>query len=296
MENKKRALGRGLEELFNDENLDLRGIEEKIYETITVDEIIEIPVAEIRSNPYQPRIVFSDESIKELASSIEEHGVFQPIIVKKSIKGFELVAGERRVRACKLLNMERIPAIIRNFNDEQMMEIGLLENLQREDLNAIEEANAYRNLMEKLNITQDRLAERVGKSRSHVTNMLGLLRLDDKIQGMVSNKQLTMGHARVLSKLEDMDEAEMIAQEIISKNLSVRDVEEKISEGKFSKKVKIERKKNEYVLVEEIFTNKLDSKVRIKDKKIIISFENKADLNRILEILDIKEWFFAKRI
>ncbi len=289
MENKKRALGRGLEQLFNDENLDLRGIEEKIYETASIDEIIEIPIADIRSNPYQPRISFSEDSIKELASSIQEHGVFQPIIVKKSIKGFELVAGERRVRACKLLNMERIPAIIRDFNDEQMMEIGLLENLQREDLNAIEEANAYRNLMEKLNITQDRLAERVGKSRSHVTNILGLLRLDHKIQGMVVDKQITMGHARVLSKLEDMDEAEIIAQEIVNKNLSVRDVEEKISEGKFSKKNKIERKKNEYTLVEEIFTNKLDTKVRIKDKKIIISFENNADLNRILEILDIRE-------
>lgn len=295
MENKKRALGRGLEQLFNDENLDLRGIEERIYETASIDEIVELPISEIRSNPYQPRVNFSEESIKELASSIKEHGVFQPIIVKKSIKGFELVAGERRVRACKLLNIEKIPAIIRNFNDEQMMEIGLLENLQREDLTAIEEAHAYKNLLDRLKITQDQLSERVGKSRSHVTNILGLLRLPSEVQKAIADKKITMGHARVLSKLEDVEEIKRISTEIVNKSLSVREIEDKINVGKYQKSVKINRKKKEYGLVEELLMQKLDSKVRIKEKKIVISFENDADLNRILEILDVKEWFLCKK-
>ncbi len=290
MENKKRALGRGLEQLFNNENLDLNQIEEKIYETATADEIVEIPVAEIRSNPYQPRGSFPAESINELANSIKEYGVFQPIIVKKSIKGYQLIAGERRVRACRELGLETIPAIIRDLTDEQMMEIALLENLQREDLNAIEEATAYKNLMTKLNITQDQLSKRIGKSRSHITNILGLLNLPKTAQEAVINKDLTMGHARVLSKLEDQAQIDELTKEIIKNQLSVREVEEKLQNQQFQRKRQIKRTINsEFALVEELMTNKLDTKVRVKDKKIVINFENKADLSRILEILNIQE-------
>ena len=133
MENKKRALGRGLEELFNSDNLDLESMEKRIYDTATREEIIDLPIDELRPNPYQPRQVFDEEALQELSDSIREHGVFQPIIVKKSIKGYEVIAGERRLRASKLAGLETIPAIIRSFTDEQMMEIALLENLQREN-------------------------------------------------------------------------------------------------------------------------------------------------------------------
>ena len=155
MESKKRALGRGLEELFNTETLDLDTIEKTIYESATNEEIVEIPLSELRANPYQPRKNFDDESLRELADSIKEHGVFQPIIVKKSIKGYEIIAGERRCRASKIAGKETIPAIIRSFTDEQMMEIALLENLQRENLSAIEEAIAYRSMIDSLNLTQE---------------------------------------------------------------------------------------------------------------------------------------------
>ena len=187
MENKKRALGKGLEQLFNTENLDLGSFEQSVYETATKEEIIEISLDELRANPYQPRKNFDDEALQELANSIKEHGVFQPIIVKKSIKGYEIIAGERRVRASKIAGRDTIPAIVRNLDDTQMMEIALLENLQRENLSAIEEAVAYKTMFEKLYLTQEELSTKVGKSRSHITNMLGLLRLPQEVQSMVTS-------------------------------------------------------------------------------------------------------------
>lgn len=291
METKKRALGIGLEQLFNAENLDLENFEQKIYENVDKEEIVEINIDELRPNPYQPRKVFNDEALNDLASSIREHGVFQPIIVKKSIKGYEIIAGERRVRASKLAGLEKIPAIIRNLNDEQMMEIALLENLQRENLSAIEEAVAYKSMIEKLSLTQEQLSTKVGKSRSHITNILGLLRLPEEVQKMVSNNQISMGHARVLSKLEDDQKIIQMAHEIVDKKIPVREIEQdSVTE---TKKVKVERHQtvvnNEYKYVEEMLIEKLDTKVKIKDKKIEISFNNTADLNRILEVLNIKD-------
>jgi len=289
METKKRALGRGLEQLFNTENLDLESFEKTVYETATNEEIIEIDLNDLRANPYQPRKVFNDEALKDLCESIKEHGVFQPIIVKKSIKGYEIIAGERRVRASKLAGLTKIPAIIRNLNDEQMMEIALLENLQRENLSAIEEAIAYKSMIEKLSITQEELSKKVGKSRSHITNTLGLLRLPKEVQLMVANNQISMGHARVLSKLEDEQKIIELAHEIIEKKIPVRDLEQ--DSEKEVKKVKIERKtvNNDFKYVEELLREKLDTKVKIKDKKIEISFTNVADLNRILEVLNVRE-------
>jgi ParB family chromosome partitioning protein len=290
METKKRALGRGLEELFNNENLNLNQLEESIYETTTKDEIKELDIDELRVNPYQPRKIFNEEALRELASSIKEHGVFQPIIVKKSIKGYEIVAGERRFRASKLAGLKTIPAIIRDFNDEQMMEIALLENLQREDLTAIEEAEAYKVMIDNLNLTQEELSKKVGKSRSHITNILGLLRLPKEVQGMVNSSKISMAHARILSKLEDEDKIKTLAHKIENEKISVRDLEEMAQAPELEKKNKIERKKtsNEYKYVEELLQEKLDAKVKINDKKIEITFVNNADLNRILEILDIK--------
>lgn len=291
MESKNKALGKGLEQLFDLDNLNIENVndyEKSIYEETPKEEIIELRVDEIRPNPYQPRTVFDENALNELAMSIRENGVFQPVIVKKSIKGYELIAGERRLRASKLAGMETIPAIVRQLTDEKMAEIALLENLQREDLNALEEAKAYKALIEQLNLTQDELAKRVSKSRSHITNIIGLLRLPDVVQAMIADKKLTMSHARVLSKLEDDDEIISLAEKIAEGNVTVRDVE-KESASKPKKQVQKREYSSEYRYVEELLCEKLDTKVKVKDKKLEISFVNNADLNRILEILDIKE-------
>lgn len=291
METKKRALGKGLEDLFNSENLDLESVEKKIYESASNEEIIELNLSDLRPNPYQPRKIFDDDALNELASSIKEHGVFQPIIVKKSIKGYDIIAGERRFRASKLAGLEKIPAIIRDFSDEQMMEIALLENLQRENLSVIEEALAYQSMIEHLNLTQDDLSRRVGKSRSHVTNILGLLRLPGEVQQMVSDGRITMGHARALSKLESRDEIINLANRIVDEKLVVRDVEGITSDEGVVKKVKIKRRKPDspYKYVEDLLRDKFDAKVSVKSSKIEISFSGSSDLNRILEILDIRD-------
>ena len=286
----RRALGKGLEQLFDLDNLNVENVsdfEKNMYKDVTNEEIIELNVDELRPNPYQPRTVFDEEALNELAESIKENGVIEPIIVKKSIKGYDVIAGERRLKASKIAGNKTIPAIIRQLSDEKMAEIALLENLQRENLTALEEARAYKSLIEKLNLTQEQLAKKVSKSRSHITNMLGLLRLPNEVQDMIQEKKLTMGHARALSKLEDRDEIIKMANEIANEKLSVRNVEEKKSKKK--KKVETKKKKNEYEYVQDMLREKLDTKVRIKDKKIEITFVSVQDLNRILEIMNIKE-------
>lgn len=294
METKKRALGRGLEQLFNSDNLDINSIstmEKKIYEATPREEIIEVNLDELRANPYQPRKNFDEEHLKELAQSIKEHGVFTPIIIKKSIKGYDIIAGERRVRASKMAGLERIPAIVRYFTDEQMMEIALLENLQRENLSAIEEARAYQTMIERLDLTQEQLSKKVGKSRSHITNLIGILRLPESIRQMVQTNTLSMSHARILSKLENENQIIELAQKIVNENIPVREIEKLTENKEIEKKVKIERKPkiNPYKYVEDMIREKLDAKVKIKENKIEISFVNDADLNRILDVLDIKE-------
>ena len=285
----RKALGRGLEQLFND-NFGADEIEQKIIEEATSEDIIEVNIDELRPNPYQPRKKFDEEALKDLADSIREYGVFQPIIVKKSIKGYYIVAGERRVRASKLAGLKKIPAIPRDFTDDQMMEIGLLENIQRENLNVMEEAEAYKAMLDNLHLTQEELSKKVGKSRSHITNIIGLLRLPKEVQELVLKNELSMGHARVLSKLDSDEQIKEMAKKIIENKIPVRNLEELTSEQNVEKKKKIvKHKTNEFKYVEDILRDKLDTKVKIKDKKIEISFTNTADLNRILEILDMKE-------
>ena len=210
---------------------------------------------------------------------------------KKSIKGYDLVAGERRFRASKLAEKQTIPAIVRDFSENQMIEIALLENLQRENLNVIEEALAYKTMIEKLNLTQEQLSTKVSKSRSHITNILGLLRLPSDIQKMLINNELTMGHARVLSKLENENKMLEYAKMVTENKLPVRQIEEITVEeerkNKINKQVKPENK--DYKYVEDLLREKLDTKVKVKEKKIEINFTNVADLNRILEILNVRE-------
>ena len=287
---RRKALGRGLEELFNNEPMDYEKIEEKIMDESTNEEIVELPLSELRSNPYQPRKNFDEGALQELANSIKEHGVFQPIIAKKSIKGYEIIAGERRVKASILAGKENIPAILRDFSDQDMMEIALLENLQRENLNALEEAIAYKKLIDELSLTQDKLAERLGKSRSHITNMLGLLSLPEEVKDMIMANKLSMSHARVLSKIEDSEKVKQLAEKIVVDGLSVREVEDLSHENIYEKKntqVRHETNRNEYKVIEEELSDKFGTKVKIKNNKIEIHFVNPNDLNRILEIIGL---------
>lgn len=286
---KRRALGMGLEQLFNSEMLDFDQVEKEIVKETPKDEIVEVNIDDLMSNPYQPRKVFDDDALNELSLSIKEHGVFQPIIVKKSVKGYNIIAGERRVKASKLAGLTKVPAIIRDFTDEEMMQVALLENLQREDLTAIEEAKAYKSIIESLRLTQDELARRLGKSRSHITNMLGLLRLPLSVQDMVLYNKISMGHARVLSKLESHDQIEELANKVISDSLSVRELEEIAEASSFVRMAPLKKnvKSKEYKYAEDAIKEKLGTKVSIAGNKIKISFATKEDLNRILEILNI---------
>ena len=292
MEQKKKALGRGLKQLFSSEILDFDSFESNIMENATESDIKELPISEIRPNPYQPRKTFNQEALDELAESIKNYGVFQPIIVKKSIKGYDLVAGERRLRASKLAGLTTIPAIIKEFSDSQMREIALLENLQRENLTAIELAWAYKGIIDSLHIKQEELAEKIGKSRSHVTNTLGLLRLPNDVQDMILDNKISMGHARVLSKMEDENQIEEFAHKIVDNNMSVRDLENIASTNtEIKKKIPINRKRvvnTDYKYIEDELQEVLGTKVKVNDKKLEIYFDSSADLDRILDIMNIK--------
>ena len=287
--NKKKALGKGLEQLFSNTVIDFNNFEKEIVETAeNKGDIVEINISEIRSNPYQPRKVFDQRALEELAQSIKEYGVVQPIIVKKSIKGYELVAGERRTKASKLAGLTKIPAIIKDFNDQDMMEIALIENIQRENLNPIEEAESFANIIKLRGFTQEEFATKFGKSRSYVTNILGLLKLPEKVKELVSQKKIAMGHARVLSKIDNEDKVCELADQIIIENLSVRDIEKIASNAELPKKNKVTRTVDyHYNIYENIMREKIGTKVKIGRNKIEIPFDSEKDLERILEILNI---------
>lgn len=290
MEHKRQALGKGLEQLFSSEVLDFDSFEDNIMENAKESDIIQIPVEDIRPNPYQPRRSFDQQALDELATSIKNYGVFQPIIVKKSIKGYDLVVGERRLRACKLAGLDTIPAIVKDFSDEEMREIALLENLQRENLTSIELAWAYKGIIDSLHIRQEDLAAKIGKSRSHVTNTLGLLNLPNDVQDMVLDNKLSMGHARVLSKMKDEDKVEELANKVVKDNISVRDLEDISSKSNISKRVQVNRlpkTENQYKYIENELRDILGTKVRVENKKIEIFFESSVDLTRILDILNV---------
>ena len=290
MEQKKKALGKGLEELFSSEVLDFDTFESNIMENTPANDVKEIPVNEIRPNPYQPRKTFNEEALNELAESIKNYGVFQPIIVKKSIKGYDLIAGERRLRASKMAGLDKIPAIVKDFSDDEMREIALLENIQRENLTAIELAWAYKGIIDNLDIRQEDLALKIGKSRSHITNTLGLLNLPEEVQKMILNGELSMGHARVLSKMEDESKITDLAKKIINEGLSVHEIENISKNEEIKKRIPITRrnKDTDYTNIENELRDILGTRVKVENKKINIYFENVNDLNRILEIMNIE--------
>ena len=289
METKRKALGKGLEQLFSNERIDFDNFEQGIIENTNKNEIKEINIAEIRRNPYQPRTVFDEEALQELAVSIKEHGIVQPVIVKKSVKGYELIAGERRTRAAKMAGLETVPAIMREFTDAQMMEIALIENIQRENLNPIEEAKAFRNIINETNMTQEQVAIRFGKSRSYITNLLGLLNLPLAVQKDVEEKKISLSHARALSKITDEQKVIELSNRVKEEGLNVRDIEKLTNDTTLPKKVKINRSNNlKYTIFEKILREKVGTKVRINSRKIEIPFDSEKDLERILEILNVE--------
>jgi ParB family transcriptional regulator, chromosome partitioning protein len=262
---------------------------------VTNDESIqEISVKELRPNPYQPRKVFQPEAIEELKNSILEHGILQPIIVRKSIKGFEILAGERRFRAAKEAKLDKVPVVVREFSEQQMMELAVLENLQREDLTPIEEAIAYQTLMDKLNVTQEVLAKRLGKSRPHIANHIRLLSLPAKIQELISNGKISMGHGRALLGLKQKDKLPALVDKVMKEGLNVRQLEyfiQQLNENvpRETKKPKVDKdifiKEQENVLRDRFGTSVHIKQTKNKGK-IEIEFFSKEDLERILELLE----------
>ena len=284
METKKKALGKGLEELFSNSSFTIDTLEDTIVKEER-NNATEIELSQIRSNPYQPRKVFDEEALNELADSIKVYGVVEPVILKKSVKGYEIVAGERRCKASKIAGLTTVPAIIKDFTDEEMMEIALLENIQREDLNPVDTAISISNILQVKDMTQEEFSKKFGKSRSYITNLLGLLNLPKSVQELVKNGKLSMSHARCLSKIDDEEKVIDLINKIIKENLNVRDIEKMLSK-KDDKKV-IKEKNEKFRMYEDAFSDTIGNKVRISNKKIEISYNSMQDLNRIMEILNI---------
>lgn len=287
---KKGGLGRGMDALFS-----------TFEETPNDNEVVvELKLADIRSNPYQPRKKFDEKALQELADSIKQSGVFQPIIVRRStIKGYELIAGERRVRASQLAGKETIPAIVRQIDEEQMIEIAVLENLQREDLSPMEEAEAYNVLMEKLKLTQAEVAERMGKSRPYIANYLRLLSLPEKVKELLNDNSLSMGQARTLLGLKDKNKVVAIAEKVVKDQLTVRQLEELVQSlndkkeepEKKEKKEKTVPKPTHILAVEERMQEYFGTSATVHQKgdrgKIEIEFLSQSDFIRILDLLNI---------
>ncbi|MCO6543619.1 MAG: ParB/RepB/Spo0J family partition protein [Lactobacillus sp.] len=282
-EKKRGGLGRGIDAIFSDFEAD----------EINSENVVEINLNEIRPNPYQPRKEFDEASLDELAQSIRENGVFQPIVVRKSVNGYQIVVGERRFRASKIAQRKTIPAIVRDLDESQMMEIGVLENLQREDLNPIEEAQAYQTLIEKLHLTQEQISEKLGKSRPYIANYLRLLTLPPKTKQLLTDSKLTMAQARTLLTFKDPNKIDQVAQMVVDQGLTVRQLEKMVAQPQPKTSKKNTNKKSPFIKeTEEQLINKFGTSVRVVDTKggkgkIQIDFSSTKDLNRILELLNI---------
>ena len=279
-----KKLGKGLGAIFGD---DIDSVLDEISngDSEIKGEKVGLKISEIRPNPYQPRKIFDEEALKDLSASIKERGVFQPILVRKSLKGYELIAGERRLKASKMAGLKDIPAIILDFDDTDMMEVSLLENVQRENLTPIEEAEAYDNIIKKLNYTQDELAKKVGKSRAYITNSLRLLKLPIQVRELVNQGKISQGHAKALLSFDDEEKILEVADKIVKDDLTVRDVE-KLSKVKTIKKDNHKEEDPYLVNVRNNLESKIQTKVDVDKNKLVIHYNGNDELNRILEILD----------
>jgi ParB family chromosome partitioning protein len=275
-----KGLGKGINALFPGESLS------------ETEKISQIKINQLQTNPYQPRKIFDDAALQELSESIKEHGILQPVVVRKHGQHFELVVGERRFRAAKLAKLKEVPAIIKDLTDQQMMELAILENLQREDLTPIEEAEAYQKLMEALGLTQEQLAFRLGKSRPHIANHVRLLALPEGVRNMISDKKLTMGHGRTLLGLRSKKLIPETAEKVAKEGLNVRQLEnlvQKLNED--VPRETIEKKKDLFIEEKQSeLRDRFGTNVQIKKRKnkgkIEIEFFSEEDLERILEILN----------
>ena len=278
-----RGLGKGIDALFR---------EEAVHKE---DQVQQIAVAKITANPFQPRKIFDETAIEELSASIMEHGIIQPIVVRKKDKKYEIVAGERRYRAARQAGLTEVPAIVKDFDEQQMMEVAILENLQREDLTPIEEAEAYSNLIHKLNFTQDDLAKRLGKSRPHIANLIRLLQLPEDVRELVNIGELSMGHGRALLGLKNKRRIPEGANKVMRDHLNVRQLEKYIQDvnEEVSRETKKVKKDIHVQATESQLREYFGTQVQIKKAKnkgkIEIEFYSEDDLYRILEILNIEE-------
>jgi ParB family chromosome partitioning protein len=292
---KKQALGRGLSALLKDPSNDIKSAEDKNADQI-VGNVIDLPIKDIHMNPFQPRTSFNEEHLRELASSIKELGVIQPITVRKKDFGkYELVSGERRCRASKLLGIDTIPAYVRIANDQESLEMALVENIQRQDLDPIEIALSYQRLIEEIDLTQEQMSERVGKSRSAIANYLRLLKLDPIIQTGMRDSFISMGHGRALINLESLEQQLDIYQKILADSLSVRETEKLVKEMKGGTLSRKQTKKNtlpENVTqhtkeLNELLDTKVTTTMSSAGKgKITISYASKADFERIVKLIN----------
>ena len=276
-----KGLGRGLDAIFATENVEI---------VTDNDKIVEIALEEIKKNPYQPRTYFNEEKLNELKESIEKNGLLQPIIVKKAVKGYYIIAGERRYRAFELLDRKEIPAIIKEMTDEEMMVFAVLENLQREDLSALEESESYKNLMDKMSLTQEELAKKLGKSRPYIANSLRLLKLPAEIKNKLEQGVISAAHARTLLSLKTKKAMEDVCTLVIERKMSVRELEEYVAKLLKPKEVKKPKAKDIFIEEQEIILKKrLGTSVTIKQGrnkkgKIEIEFKDNDEFERIISL------------
>lgn len=295
MSKSKEALGQGIRALLKNIDEDSnksknKNVEQEYEQTGSV---VKIPLEQIEVNPFQPRVEFNTEALNDLSESIKVHGVIQPVTVRKlGNKKFQLIAGERRLRATKLAGLKEIPAYVRLANDQESLEIALIENIQREDLNVLEIALNYQRLLEECNLTHEDLSTRLGKSRTAVTNYLRLLKLPPDVQSALRKKEISMGHARALAGVDDLVMQLYFTKEIIAKELSVRQTEAmiKASNDKVSTETSVKKLPYAYQKLQDSIASNLSTKVQIKPKKngsgeINIYFHNEDDLERLIEIL-----------
>ena len=290
-----KGLGRGIGNLIPDETKDEKDVVVKeVVKEVVVKEPAEVKVriSQVEPNKEQPRKYFDEDALIELSESIKQYGVLQPLLVQKKDNYYEIIAGERRWRAAKLAGVKEIPVVIKDYSDQEVMEIALIENIQREDLNPIEEAQAYQRLIKDYRLKQDEVAEKVSKSRAAITNSLRLLKLDKRVQEMVMEGKLSNGHARTIISIEDGDKQYAIAQKIFDEKLSVREVEKLMREQDKKGKQPKELPENDFVYrdLEEKLSKSLGTQVTIKNKsnnkgKSEIQYYSQSELERILEFL-----------
>lgn len=289
---KKKALGRGLSALLNDPDNEINSAEDKNADKV-VGNIVELELSSIEVNPFQPRTSFNESALDDLATSIKELGVIQPITVRKVNRNqYQLVSGERRYRASKIVGLETIPAYIRIANDQESLEMALVENIQRQDLDPIEIALSYQRLIDEIDLTQEQLSERIGKNRSTIANYLRLLKLDPIVQTGMRDGFLSMGHGRALINIQDVEKQIDIYEQILKNKLSVRETEKlvkSLNEGPKpkSRQPKIDEQKQKVVKsISEHFGAKVEVKLNKKGNgKIILPFSSEEDFNRISKLL-----------